>query len=152
MKHHVYVKRQTRIGTTWPSFPFTCRLLFTISTDKLVVSRNFLSIRIALSCFYLLIFFFEKFLAWIWRLPFAVYVKLKLSGVTFTTNVRLKLRNSQNRKWAYKNSAQQFFWIKLAWRNYWLFLVEVANSKQQVMVKLSHLVKIHVCRLASTWL
>ena len=42
------------------------------STPKLVVSRNLLSIRIVLSCFYLLIFYFEKFSAWIWRLPFAV--------------------------------------------------------------------------------
>ena len=32
-----------------------------ISTHKLEVSRNFLSIRIVLSCFYLLIFYFEKF-------------------------------------------------------------------------------------------
>ena len=79
VKHLVYVKRQTRICTTWPSFLFTCRLLFIISTHKLVVSRNFLSIRIVLSCFYLLIFYVEKFSTWIWRLPFAVYVKLKLS-------------------------------------------------------------------------
>ena len=61
--------------TTWPSFSFTCRLLFIISTLKLVVSWKFLSIRIVLSCFYLLIFYFEKFSTWIWRLPFAVYVK-----------------------------------------------------------------------------
>ena len=79
VKHHVYVRRQTRICTTWPSFPFTCPLLFIISAHKLVVSRNFLSIRIVLSSFYLLICYFEKFSAWIWRLPFAVYVKLKFS-------------------------------------------------------------------------
>ena len=47
----VYVKWQTRIYTTWPCFPFTCRLLFIFSTHKLEVSRNFLSIRIVLSCF-----------------------------------------------------------------------------------------------------
>ena len=35
----------------WLSFTFTCQLLFIISTHKLVVSRNFLSIRIVLSCF-----------------------------------------------------------------------------------------------------
>ena len=80
VKHHVYVKRQTRICTTWPSFLFTCRLQFIISTHKLVVSRNFLSIRIVLSCFYLLIFYFEKFSTWIWSLPFGVYVMLKLSN------------------------------------------------------------------------
>ena len=39
---------------------FTCRLLFIISAHKLV-SRNFLSIRIVLSRFYMLIFYFEKF-------------------------------------------------------------------------------------------
>ena len=38
--------------------------------------------RIVLSCFYLLIFHFEKFSTWIWRLPFAVYVKRKLSSIS----------------------------------------------------------------------
>ena len=79
VKHHAYVKRRTRICTTWPSFLFTCRLLCIISTPKLAVPRNFSPIRIVLSCFYLLIFYFEKFSTLIWRLPFAVYVKLKLS-------------------------------------------------------------------------
>ena len=36
-------------------------LVFIISTHKLVISYNFLSTRIVLSCFYLLIFYFEKF-------------------------------------------------------------------------------------------
>ena len=81
VKHHVYVQRLVRIYTTLPSFPFTCRLLFITSTRKLVVSRNFLSIRIVVSCFYVLIFYFEKFSAWIWRLSFAVYAKLKLSNI-----------------------------------------------------------------------
>ena len=40
VKHHVHVKRQTRICTPRPSFIFTCRLLFIFSTYKLVVSRN----------------------------------------------------------------------------------------------------------------
>ena len=47
---------------TWLSFLFTCRLLFVISTPKLVVSRNFLSIAIVLSCLYLLIFYFWEIL------------------------------------------------------------------------------------------
>ena len=52
VKHHVYVKWQTRICTTWPSFLFTCRFkLFLISTPKLVVSLDFLSIRIFLAVF-----------------------------------------------------------------------------------------------------
>ena len=75
------VQRQAWICTTLPSFHFTCRLLYIISTRKLVVSRNFLSIRIVLSCFYLLIFYFEKFWTWIWPLSFAVYAKLKLSNI-----------------------------------------------------------------------
>ena len=33
--------------------------------------------KIGLSCFYLFIFYFEKFSTWIWHLPFAVYVRLK---------------------------------------------------------------------------
>ena len=85
-KHHVYVKRQTRICTTSPIFLFTCRLLFIIYTPKVVVSRNFLSMRIVLSCFYLLIFYFEEFASWIWRSPFAVYVKVKLSDVSEEAN------------------------------------------------------------------
>ena len=40
------------------SFPITCRLLFIVSTQILVVSHNCLSIKIVLSCFYLLIFNF----------------------------------------------------------------------------------------------
>ena len=64
------MRSQVRICTTWPSFPFTCRLLFIISSPKLVISCNFLSIRIVLTCFYLLIFYFEKFSTWIGRLLF----------------------------------------------------------------------------------
>ena len=64
----------TSICTTWPSFPFTCILLFISSTHKLVVSRNFVSMRIVLNRFYLLVFYFEKISTWTRRLPFAVYV------------------------------------------------------------------------------
>ena len=51
VKHHVYVKRQTWTCTTWSSFRPLCYLLFIISTHKLVVSCNFLSIRIFLAVF-----------------------------------------------------------------------------------------------------
>ena len=51
VKHHVFVKRQMWICTTWSSFRLLCHLLFIISTHKLVVSRNFLSIRIFLAVF-----------------------------------------------------------------------------------------------------
>ena len=39
---------------------------------KLVVSCNFFIHKNFLSCFYLLIFYFEKHSDWFWRLPFAV--------------------------------------------------------------------------------
>ena len=91
VKHHLYVKRQTRICTTWSTFLLTCRLRFIISTHNLVVSRNFLSIRIVLSFFYLPIFYSEKFLTWIWRLPFAVYVKLKLSINPLSPNIHMQI-------------------------------------------------------------
>ena len=69
IKHHFLVKQQTWICTTWPSF-----------LDLFVVYFHtiFLSIRILLSCLYLLIFYFEKFSTWIWYCSlFAIYVKLK---------------------------------------------------------------------------
>ena len=50
-----------------------------------LVSRNLLSIRNVLSSFYLLIFYFEKFSPWVWRLPFGLYVKLKLSMSNWNT-------------------------------------------------------------------
>ena len=59
VKHHVYVKRQTRIVPRDQVSSITCRLLFIISTHKLVVLPNFLSIRIVLSCF-----FSARFLLW----------------------------------------------------------------------------------------
>ena len=80
VKHHVYVKRQTRICTTWPSFPFACRLLFIISRHKLVVSRNFFS-----RCFCLLIFYLNLIFA------VSVNVKLKLSLITSDTRIKKEL-------------------------------------------------------------
>ena len=63
---------------------WACRLRFIISTRSLVVSRNFLSIRIVLSFFYQPVSYFEKCLTWIWRLPFAVYGKRKVSIKRFS--------------------------------------------------------------------
>ena len=75
-------KRQTWICTRCPSFPFTCRFLFIASTTKLPDCFTLvLTIRILLSCFYLLISYFGKFSTWIWRLLFAVNVALNLSYV-----------------------------------------------------------------------
>ena len=51
VKLHVYVKRHTRKLYHVTKFS-SCRLPFIFATHKLVVSRNFVSIRIVLSCFY----------------------------------------------------------------------------------------------------
>ena len=50
---HLRQTANATVCTTWPSLPFPSRLLPIISTNKLVVSRNFLSIRIVLSFLYL---------------------------------------------------------------------------------------------------
>ena len=81
VKHHVYVKRQMRICTTWPSFPFTCRLLLIISTHKLVVLPNFFAHKNSFELFFSAYFLFWEILNL--NLTFAVYVKLKLSTEKF---------------------------------------------------------------------
>ena len=60
---------QTRICTTWPSLPFTCRLLFITSTHKFSFTQFF----IHKNCFELFLsahLQFEKFSTWIRRLPY----------------------------------------------------------------------------------
>ena len=41
----------------------------------------------------------------------------EITGIALrrTASVRFKLRNSQNKKWADKNSSEQLLWIELAW-------------------------------------
>ena len=76
VKHHVYVKRQTRICTRWLSFLFTCRLMFIVSSPKVVSFTQFF---IHNNCFEL--FLSALFLFWeILNLnrSFAVYVKPEL--------------------------------------------------------------------------
>ena len=60
---------------TWPNFPLY--FLFIASTQKFM---PVLPIGIVRDCFYLLIFYSEKFSTWVWRLPFAVNVNLNLSS------------------------------------------------------------------------
>ena len=96
VKHHVYVKQRTQICTTWPSFPFTCRLLFIIITHKLVVSHNFLTKRIVLSCLYLIIFCFAKFSTWIWRFPYTW--RLNSLIIVFWTSGTLRSVNGDANK------------------------------------------------------
>ena len=95
VKHHVYGKREFV-----PPDPFCCRLLFIISTHKLVVSSNFLSIRIVLSCFMgpFSILRNSQFESDVCRLPFAVYV-LNLTNVAKSSPVhdaRLDAMRLQN--------------------------------------------------------
>ena len=60
-----------------PYFSFTVYCFYTkISRFMLVLST-----RIVLDCFYLLIFYFEKFSTDVYRLPYAVNVNLNLSNI-----------------------------------------------------------------------
>ena len=89
LKIHVYAKQQTWICTTWPSFPphfpFTLYCFYTKISSFMPV----LTIGIVRDCFYLLIFYSEKFSTWVWRLPFAVNVNLNLSNFSNSTFVQL---------------------------------------------------------------
>ena len=86
IKIHVYPERQTWICTTWPKFspyfPFTVYCFY----SKISSFMPALSIRIALDCFYLLIFYSEKFSTDVCRLPYAVNVNLNLSIVVKCSN------------------------------------------------------------------
>ena len=113
VKHHVYVKQRTQVCTTWQSFPFTCRLLFIISTHKLVVSRNFLTKRIVLSCFYLLIFYFAKFPTWIQRLPYTWSLNCLI--IVFWTSGTLRSENGDANKTVPKSTLLfPFLWDNTA--------------------------------------
>ena len=54
------------IRSTIYRHPFTVHYFYTLISSF----THFLSIKIVLSCFYLLSFYFEKFSTWIWRLPY----------------------------------------------------------------------------------
>ena len=89
IKIHVYAKRKTWICTIWPSFPphfpFTLYCFYTKISSFMPV----LTTGIVRDCFYLLIFYSEKFSTWVWRLPFAVNVNLNLSNFSNSTFVQL---------------------------------------------------------------
>ena len=59
----------------FPLFPFTLYCFYTKISSFMPV----FTLGIVRDCFYLLIFYFEKFSTWVWRLPFAVNVNLNLS-------------------------------------------------------------------------
>ena len=62
-----------------PYFPFTLYYFYTKRSSFIPV----LTIWIFRDCFYLLIFYSEKFSTWVWRLPFAVNVNLNLSNLSW---------------------------------------------------------------------
>ena len=67
-------------------------------------------------------------------------------SLTYMANGRFKLRISQSRKRAAKNSWQQFLWrIKKMCETNTLD-VEIMNSKRHLKRKLGHVVQIRVCR------
>ena len=55
--------------------------------------------------------------------------------------------NSQNRKWADKNSSKQFLWIKNCVNKTTNLCVEIMKSKKQVKGKRGHMIQIHICHL-----
>ena len=65
--------------------------------------------------------------------------KLHVYGKRQTAKVRFKLRISQNRKYADKNSSKQLLWIKKL-RETTNLCVEIMNSKRQVKGKIGHVV------------
>ena len=60
-----------------PYFPLTLHCFYT----KISNSMPVLNIGIVRNCFYLLIFYSEKFSTWVWSLPFAVNMNLNLSNL-----------------------------------------------------------------------
>ena len=76
---NVYAKRQTRICTTWPSFPLNCLLPVYYFYSKISSFTPVLSIRIVLDSCYLLFFYSEEYPTWLWRLSCVVNVTLNPS-------------------------------------------------------------------------
>ena len=103
-----------------PYFSFTVYCFYTkISSFMPVLSK-----RIVLDCFYLLIFYFEKFSTDVCRLPCAVNVNLNLSNIstiTFLYLVRLKI----------------FGWIKLLRRHLHQF-------RETVLIEISELLRVWI--------
>ena len=93
-----------------------------------------------------------KFGQVVYKFTFAVClikVMLNVSNIrelSFTYTANGKLRISQNRKWADKNSSKQILMDKKL-REATNLGVEVMNSKREVKKKLGHVVQIRVCRL-----
>ena len=90
-----------------------CCLLFIISTHKLIVSCNFMSKRIALNHFFLLIFYFEKFSPWIWRLLWSLnsplltfWLDTKRHGQPKISSANQPAGNSPNLFWALSKKSQ----------------------------------------------
>ena len=74
---------------------FSLYLSFTVHYlyKKVSSFTPLLSITSVSSCFYLLIFYFEKFSTWIWGLPFAISLTLNLSKHNNKIYHRVKRKN-----------------------------------------------------------
>ena len=86
-----------------PYFPFTLCCFYTKISSLMPVS----TIGIVRGCFYLFIFYFEKFSAWVWLLPLAVNVNLNLS------NVNMSYPRSRNRR-----TSTPYLKVCLCWKVY----------------------------------
>ena len=89
-----------------PYFPFTLHCFYTKISSFMAV----LTIGIVRDCFYLLIFYSEKFSTWVWRLPIAVNVNLNLSSVKKTRHTKNNLTlptNLRNSKYPIFRSQQK---------------------------------------------
>ena len=75
------LERQTANVSLYHVTDFSLYFHFAVHYNYREISRfpPVSSIRIVLSCFYLLISYFENFSTWTWRLPFAVNATLNLS-------------------------------------------------------------------------
>ena len=82
-----------------------------------------LYIRIVLSCFYLLIFYFEKFSSWIWHLLFAVSMTLNLSNNNKIYH-RVKSKNHHISQLIRKHTT----YLNLSWSSFQAILIKSFHS------------------------
>ena len=122
---HVHVKREFSC-TTWPSFPFPCRLpVFTVHYFYTYISSfsQFFIHKNMLPTVFICSFSILRNSTWIWCLRFAVYVKFSLSRLFFSTPDRhwigiikgaekmIFLKNYIN-----PDFVQTFLWVKKLWK------------------------------------
>ena len=86
-----------------------------------------------------------KVFQWVYLIYDRCLKPLRLHVVTLTADVRFKLRViKMENELMIKTLQEQFLWIKLVWKYY--FLVEVIEKEKE---NLGHVAQIHVCRQVS---